>query len=973
MFKNFYCRTIGLTVFMSLFFLTLLNAQQKTIQGKITSADNIRLPGVSVLLKGTNIGTVASNEGEFQIQIPQDGTLIFSSIGFEDQQINTKGKTFLNIIMQEASQGMEEVVVVGYSQVEKQHVASSVATMDMEKTKSRPLFKMQEAFSGTIPGVTMMQGNNLPGSTPGNISIRGISTLGNAAPLVIVDGMEQSIHDIDPNQVKSVTVLKDAASASMYGSRGANGVIIIETERGYTGQFKVAINSWAAASDPIDLPQFVNALDYMKLNNETRAHQGQSALFTEESILKVQNGEVKGVNWLDETIQQRAFALNNTASVSGGGGVGTFNLMMGHIKENGLNAIEGTEKFSARFNTNINIADKFVLLADFYAHRLQVDRLLANDDGHGLYQIGWRMNPTQQIFHDSDLPEHYMLHNNLNPIASINRGGVKNYLYDRSTINLRPKYFITPDLNIEGNVSYMINKSANKSQRSTFKFLDGNGAPETIWINSVAAEQGVSESQITARAMVNFTKDIRGGKDKIYATVGTEMMNHTYTDFKEIAKSSFFGKLNYSFDNRYLLEVTARTDGSSKFAPGYRWGFFPAAALAWNVHNESFFKPITDNGTINNFKIRASYGLIGNEDVAPYLWQEIVNTWGWTMRVPNPEFSWEKQKQWNIGADISAFNSRLNITAEVYDKFSYDLIYEKFSVPPLTGSNSLESAVNIGEVRNKGWELSASWGEKLGKFSYKVGGMLFDNKNQILKAGHNPSDSLIFKGDSDKIWYKGIALDNYYGFESNGYFQTKEEVNSTTAKMPNTLPGDIRYVDQNGDGLINDQDRVNLADPFPHLNYAVNVDLRFKNWDFSVIGQGVGKRTGRLNGMEGYPVLVDGASNALGAPRQDYADNRWTPTNPNSRFPRIWSGNSANTYLSDVWLSDASYFRIKMLQLGYTIPKIGKSINNLRLYVNAQDAFTFTKWEGLEPERNGGDGSYPRMATYSLGLRLTIL
>ena len=302
--------------------------------------------------------------------------------------------------------------------------------------------------------------------------------------------MEQSINDIDPNQVKSVTVLKDAASASMYGSRGANGVIIIETERGYTGQFKVDINSWAAASDPTDLPHFVNMPDYMKLNNETRAHQGQTSLFTDEDIRKAESGEIKGVNWLDETIQQRAFAFNNTASVSGGGGVGTFNLMMGHIKEKGLNAIEGTEKFSARFNTNINIADKFVLLADFYAHRLQVNRLLANDDGHGLYQIAWRMNPTQQIYYDSEWPEHYMLHNNLNPIASINRGGLKNYLYDRSTINLRPKYFITPALNIEGNVSYMINKSADKSQRSTFKFLDGNGAPETIWTNSVSCCPG---------------------------------------------------------------------------------------------------------------------------------------------------------------------------------------------------------------------------------------------------------------------------------------------------------------------------------------------------------------------------------------------------------------------------------------------------------------------------------------------------
>lgn len=956
-------------------------SQQRTVSGKVRTADNVPLSNVSVLLKGTNIGSQTNSGGEFQINIPQDGILIFSSIGFITQEAATKEKNFINIILENDNENIDEIVVVGYSQVEKQHVASSVTTLDMEQTKTRPIFKMQEAFSGTIPGVTMLQGSNMPGAVPGTISIRGISTLQNADALVIVDGMEQPITDLDPNQIKSVTVLKDAASTSMYGSRGANGVIIVETNRGYTGQFKVDLNTWGAFSRPIDLPNWVDAAQYMKLNNETRAHQNQTLLFSDEDIRRAESGETKSVNWLDEIMTRNPFANNTTASISGGGGVGTFNLMLGHIGEKGLNDIEGTEKFSARFNTNINIADKFVLLADFYAHRLQVDRLMANDNGHGLYQIAWRMNPTQQIFYEgSDLPDHYILHNNMNPLASIAKGGIKNYLYDRSTINLRPRYNINKNLNIEGNVSYMINKSANKAERRTFKFFDGDGAPVTIWNNSVTAEQGVSSSQLTARAMANYTKDLRGDKDKIYLTLGTEMMSFTYTDYREENKASFFGKLNYSFDNRYILELTGRSDGSSKFAPGNKWGFFPSAAIAWNIHNESFFNSLHESGAINSLKFRASYGLIGNENVAPYLWQEIVNNWGWTIRVPNPNFSWEKQKQWNIGMDLTALNNRLSFTAEVYDKFSYDLIYDNFPVPPLTGSNSLESAVNIGEVQNKGWELSAKWSDKIGKVSYNVSAMLFDNVNKVLKAGYSNSDTLIFKGDSDKIWYNGTSIDNYYGFESNGYFQNADEVENTAAKLPNTLPGDIKYIDQNGDGIINDQDRTYLGDPFPHMNYSINLGLNYKNWDFSVMGQGVGKRNGRLVGMEGYPVFVDGDSNSLGTPRQEYADNRWTESNPNARFPRIWSGNSSNAYLSDVWLGDASYFRIKMIQLGYTFPGIGKSIKNIRLYVNAQDAFTFTKWEGLEPERgldkskteNQGNGVYPRMATYSFGVRATI-
>lgn len=964
-----------------LFSVNAVRAQERTVYGKVRTSENVPLSNVSVLLKGTNIGTVTNASGEFQINISQEGSLIFSLVGYADQELPTNGKNNLNVILQQANIGIDEVVVMGYSQVERQHVASSVSSLDMGKAKSRPILKMQEAFSGTIPGVTMLQGSNLPGMVPGTISIRGISTLKNADALVIVDGMEQSITDIDPNQIKSVTVLKDAASASMYGSRGANGVIIVETERGYTGQFKVDVNTWTALNSPIDLPDFVNGAQYMKLNNWARQHQGQTELYDEEEIRKAESGELPSINWLDQVMQKRAHAYNTSASISGGGGVGTFNLMLGHVKENGLNAIEGTQKFSARFNTNVNIADRFVLLADFYAHRLQVDRLMANDNGHGLYQLAWRMNPSQQIFYDSDLPDHYILHNNINPLASIAKGGIKNYVHDRSTINLRPRYNINENLNIEGNVSYIMNKSANKQKRETFKFYDGNGAPVTIWGNSVGAEQGVSTSLLTARALVNYNKDLRGDKDKIYVTAGTEMMSEIRTDYRETNKASFFGKVNYSFDNRYLLEVTARSDGSSKFAPGHKWGFFPSAALAWNAHNEKFFAPLLESGSINDLKVRASYGLIGNENVAPYLWQEIVNNWGWTMRVPNPLFSWEKQKQWNIGIDLTALNNRLSFTGEIYNKYSYDLIYDHFTVPPLTGSNTLESAVNIGEVENKGWEVSASWSDKIGNVSYKVGGMLFDNVNKMLKAGYSASDTMIFKGDSDKVWYKGIALDNYYGFQTDGYFQNQEEIDATEAKLPNTLPGDIRYVDQNGDGVINDADRVNLGDPFPHMNYAINLDLNWKKWDFSVLGQGVGRRTARIVGQEAFPVYMDGSSNALGAPRQYYVDNSWTPENPNSRFPRVWTGNTTNDYLSDVWLSDGSYFRIKMIQLGYTFPAVGKYFKDIRVYVNAQDAITFTKFEGLEPERgwdlskteNKGNGAYPRMATYSFGVKVTIL
>jgi TonB-dependent starch-binding outer membrane protein SusC len=903
-----------------------------------------------------------------------DVTLIFSMIGFETQEISTariEEDGILDVVLSERTVGMEELVVLGYSEVQSQHVASSVSMVDMERVKSGPVGKFQEIFRGAIPGVTMMQGSNIPGGVPGTIQIRGISTLQNAEPLVIVDGMEQSLTDIDPNQVRNVTVLKDAASTSMYGSRGANGVIIIETERGLSDRFRVDVHSWTAVNQPIDLPNFVNDADFMRLRNEARSYQGQSMLFSESEIESAAAGNYPNTDWLDTIMLRNAYSHNTSANISGGGGVGTFNLMIGYNQEGGLNPYEGSDRFSTRFNTNINIADRFVLLADFYAHRLQVDRLHANSDGHGLYQTAWRMNPTQDIFYDSDLDNHYRLHNNMNPLAAINHGGIRNNLYDRSTINLRPRFHVNDNLHISGNVSYMINSSANKHERRNFRFYDGDGVPVQVWNNDVGASQGVSVSQFTARALVDYQTELRQAKDKIYFTAGSEVMNHTYTDYREIAKASFFGKVNYSFDNRYIFEATARTDGSSRFAPGHRWGFFPSGAFAWNLHNESFMSGLIDRGIFDSMRMRISYGLIGNENVAPYLWEEVVNNWGWTMRVPNPGFSWEKQRQGNIGVELTTFDNRLDMTFEAYNKFSYDLIYDRFSVPPLTGSHSLESAVNIGEVENQGWELSANWSDNIGDFQYSVGGMVFDNQNKVLRAGYAASDTLIFTDNTDMIWYRGIPIDNYYGFESDGYFQNQDEIDAADATLPNTVPGDIRYVDQNGDGVINDQDRVYLGNPLPRYNYSINVNLWYKRWDFTFVGQGVGRRTGRLNGQEGFPIYAAG-SHDMGAPRQEYMDNRWTPDNPDSRFPRVWTGTSPNTMLSDVWLSDASFFRIQTLEVGYTIPDLGTNVSDLRIYFNAQDAFTFTNWEGLEPERDGGNGNYPRMARYSIGIRATL-
>lgn len=602
--------------------------QQKRVYGTVTDLEGGALPFVTVLVKGTNIGTITDENGIYELNVSGNVTLIFSYMGFRDYEISTEGKTQIDVVLLENDVRLDEVVVTGYNSIERKHLASSIESVDMGKNISRPIIKLQDVFSGTVPGVTMLKGSNLPGSVPGSISIRGISTLQNAEPLVIIDGMEQPLTDVDPNQIKSISILKDAAAASMYGSRGANGVIVVETHRGNASQFSVNVNSWFAVYQPLHLPDFVNSADFMRLRNEALSLQSQPLLYTEDDISKAEQGLTPNTDWIKEIMERTSTSHNTSVSISGGGGVGTFNLMLNYIKENGLNKIEGSDKFSVRFNTNINIADRFILLADFYAHRLKVDRLRRNNDGHGLYQIAWRMNPTQAVFYNDTIPEHYMLHNDLNPVAFINRGGTWNYMYDKSTINLRPRYYITDYLNFEGNVSYMIDKSASKWKRLTYKFYDGDGKPVTTWGNDIGSQQNVSQSQLTGRGLLNFEKNIRNDKDKIYAVAGAEAMSYVFTDYREITKASFFTKVNYSFDDRYLLEATFRSDGSSKFAPGRQWGIFPSASFGWNIHNEKFISSLKNSGAITNMKLRVSWGKIGNENVNPYLWQEIVNTWG---------------------------------------------------------------------------------------------------------------------------------------------------------------------------------------------------------------------------------------------------------------------------------------------------------------------------------------------------------
>ena len=488
------CKLLLLIVAMALFVPNVSYAQQKAeqsrkISGFVKNERGETIPHASVLIKGQSFGISSDENGFYEINVTDDVTLIFSFIGYTSKEVSTKGRTTIDVELVEDHITLDEVVVTGYNTIERQHLATAIETVEMAKIQTRPIAKLQEALGGTVPGVVLFRSTGMPGSSS-SINIRGASTLQSTEPLVIVDGLEQSMADIDPAQVQSMVILKDAASTSMYGSRGANGVIIIETKRGEMGSFKVNVNAWGAIYSSIEKPDFVGAYDYMLLRNEAHKTQGLTAAFTDAEIADAKSGKLRSTDWLDEVQSKVAHTYNTTASITGGGGVGRFNLMLGYNDEKGLTGLENSNKFSARFNTNINLADKFIIMADFYAHRLNVDRGFEKDYQNLPFEQAWKMNPTQQIFYDDaetglDIPNHYALYNDINPMAYINEGGWRKNMHDRITINLRPRYYITPELHIAGDMSYMINKSASKWERMTFKFYDKNGKPVTVWAHSV--------------------------------------------------------------------------------------------------------------------------------------------------------------------------------------------------------------------------------------------------------------------------------------------------------------------------------------------------------------------------------------------------------------------------------------------------------------------------------------------------------
>ncbi len=952
------------------------------IQGQVFEKSEPPYPliGVTVMLKGQPIATVTDQGGYFSIKAKRGDILTFSYLGFIPAEfVVTREIKNLNIALTEDIQSLEEVVVTGFSEEKRLNSISSIATLDVSKNiMGKPITSLSQALQGGITGLAVTQSSGLPGADAATIKIRGISTLGESDPLVLVDGVPMDMNNLDPTTIESVTVLKDAAAAAIYGARAANGVIVIKTIRGNPGKVSVSYNGYYGVQQATYLPEFIDAAGYMEMVNAANTNIGGDPTYTQEQIDLTRQGAdpytYPNTDWADFLFGDGSLQ-SHSVSVSGGSSVARFAVTVNYLDNQGL--IEKTyhNRLNIRANTSVSLKENLSVDMDFNSYRTNRHEAMYRGDAYVSSVIGFMYStppntvPRYPLKEGSDIVYYGNRPEQRNPAALIDRGGRREVLEDNVSINIAPRWEVVPGLILRGQYSYRISSGAYNDKRKAYNFFDYNsGALLETWssINTAGKERS-SYYYIGTTAEYTLEK----GKHRIFSIIGANQELTNDGDWDEWSMRSFFGKINYTFDRRYLLEGTIRGDGSSRFGPGNKYGYFLSVAAGWNLHEESFMKSFKN---LNNFKLRASYGLLGNENIGLYQYQTLISSSNGNETVyGNPDITWETVHMLNAGFDLGLFRS-LNITFDYYDKLTKDMIIN----PPISYIGGISSApLNSGEVRNRGWELDVNYNKTFRDFGLNIHGGLSRNKNKIESLFGGPYDN------GGTVNMVGHALNSYYVYPTDGLLQeTDFSKDGNGDWIPNEgivifdgqQPGDIKYLDVSGpdgvpDGKITTADRVVRGNDQPDFNYFANLTFNYKNWDFEVLFQGVSGVDAYYSEPYSFGLNIEGDGQTPLAVQSDY----WTPTNTGARYPRMAPNSTYgnNNQRSDFWHFDAGYCRLKYIQLGYTFNQMklrNLGISKIRLYVNAQNPWTLTSDDLVDPESRGQKSSYPLVKTYSLGV-----
>lgn len=1002
---------------------------QKRISGIVTDAMGEPIIGANIVEKGTSNGTITDIDGKYSLEVAGN-TLIISYIGYTSQDVSLGNRTNINTQLVEDTQNIDEVVVVGYGTQKKVNLTGSVETIKADVIENRPLRNATDALQGTIPGLTVTSTAGHPGNSS-NFTIRGKSSINSGSALVLVDGMPGDLNTINPLDIESISVLKDAAASAIYGARAAEGVILVTTKQGVSSKVKIDYSGNISFNKPTRIPQSNNAWDHALLSNMAFNNAGLAVQFPEEALDAIKNHTTtsipKGndwiytadIDWID-MMMDHSFQENHNLSVSKSNEQMKYLFSFGWLDQDGLFAEYGPDNYD-RFNirSNVNL--------DIIKDKLNFDSRITFNNTNKRYNpsfdysyageynpltSGWTIpfiiftmaGPNMPIYDTNGNYARYRMQGN--PIQALKEGGFGqnkgNNIEGIFTLAYTPIKDLT--LKAVGGIRYQNEQI--KDWRAEYGKYGPNG------LRSMAAGQTgpnriIQKTQntryMTGQLIAEYKKTIRKNEMSVLGGWSTEQERYDQLRAERInivgnslpalslgategwsnsaieeewALLSGFMRVNYAFSSKYLAEFNFRADASSRFSKQHQWGFFPSASIGWRITEEDFMK---EQSIFTNLKIRVSWGRLGNQnglglyDHIPqytvggyYPLQNELAQWAIMEKLPSETRTWETVEMENIAVDMGFLNNRLNVTGEYFIKKNKDMLVN-VELPSVIGIDLPTS--NFGSLKVNGWEISVAWRDKIKDFTYGVQFNLSDQIDKLTDYGVEYNG--FTAGINQKI--QGYSLGSIFGYETDGYFTSPEDVEKSAVINRSVVGiGDIKYIDQDEDGKISaPNDLKYLGTTIPRFVFGLNLNAAWKDFDLSLLFQGVGKRNYYLNAQAVAPFRQ-----TYGNYSYTFHNDYWTPENPDATLPRHYAGSGHNYETSDHWLQNAAYIRLKNLQFGYTLPKnLTKKfyVSRLRVYFSGENLFEFSKLQkDYDPELTSAGGyMYPIMRNYSIGLNVT--
>ncbi|MBK7289555.1 MAG: TonB-dependent receptor [Chitinophagaceae bacterium] len=1017
-------------LFVFLLIHSVLLAQSKTVSGVVTDSKATPLSGVSVSVRGLQSGIATDERGRYSISVIPGDVLVFSSAGFVSKEETVDSRTTINVSLELNPLSLENVVVIGYGTQKKINLSGAVAQISGKEIENRPVANLTGALQGVTPGLTVLRGSGKPGSEGYGIRIRGFTSVNRSDALVLVDGVEQDMNLVDPNDVESISVLKDASASAIYGARAAGGVVLITTKQGRAGKTKVSFSSYYGINITARQPEKLNSWDEQILINEARFNATGANEFNAEQIEWLQNPNFSyrpnptsdrweyygNTNWIKEGMDKVNNQQNHSISISGGEQKLNYLVSGSYYKRDGVLRFGPDD--NSRYNLKINLNSE---ISKYLSAKITASYIgsFTNENSYGTDQIInrlYRSRARQNLYTPSEdvTGQPYNGDLQINPVDIEKNAGIERRNYETFTgkINFQVKNVIKGlTLDVIG-------------WRNQNNYAMDNKSRTLLWygrsVNTVrfSINQPNSYTQTKNRAFQNNLqgfltynlkvgqhdfKILQGGSSEEYrreqfsASAQNMITNDFFSfdfaapltktsnnDIDTWALQSAFGRLNYSFKDRYLFEASYRYDGSSRLVPNDRWRFFPSFSAAWKINEESF---MTNINFINTLKLRASWGKLGNlssiglYDYIPLLssgnsltFNGVRSTYFFQGQLASPDLTWETVQQSNIGLDIGLFKNKLSVTLEYYEKRNKDMLAVP-DVPNIIGVPV--GQFNIGELKSWGTELDIKWRDKIGKVDYNFGFNISDNQNKVVR--YDGANSIGTGGVVSVM--EGFPLNTVWGYKTAGYFQTQQEALDYKAQVnypffANISAGDIKYLDLDKNGVINGGngtpdspgDLVYLGTTNARYTYGFDMGAAWKGFDFSVFFQGVFKRSFLINEGTLSPLL-----GTADQPWTIHMD-RWTPDNPNAFFPRMYQTSAHNFRPSDKWVQNGSYLRLKNVQLGYTVPVNKKYVQSIKIYVSGQDLWESTKvLKVFDPEvgNNVSATAYPFYRTVAFGINVT--